>query len=226
MMVGAGFLDGSVPDIDATIVTRILDDGGEIAGKACAILLRAPAAATPADRPGAEPRSAATPPAARRRQRGAGRGRRGTMAIGGDQAGSIRSGELLRHRRRQATFGLVPYTGIGPLEITVDTVGPMSRERRRPRCCCEVVAGPDGLDCASSDVKVENTPRRLAAASAVCASACCARLRPESEADVEAKVRAAADRFNRWARTSKRCRCRSTTPAFRCGRLSAAMPPA
>src|SRR5215471_17662390 len=34
MMVGAGFLDGSVPDIDATVVERILDAGGEIAGKA------------------------------------------------------------------------------------------------------------------------------------------------------------------------------------------------
>ena len=34
MMVGAGFLEGSVPDLDATIVTRILDEGGEIAGKA------------------------------------------------------------------------------------------------------------------------------------------------------------------------------------------------
>src|SRR5581483_11694443 len=34
MMIGAGFLDGSVPDIDATVVTRILDAGGEIAGKA------------------------------------------------------------------------------------------------------------------------------------------------------------------------------------------------
>src|SRR4029078_3269090 len=34
MMIGAGFLEGSVPDIDATVVTRILDEGGEIAGKA------------------------------------------------------------------------------------------------------------------------------------------------------------------------------------------------
>src|ERR1043166_2225915 len=34
MMVGAEFLDGSVPDLDAPIVTRILDEGGEIAGKA------------------------------------------------------------------------------------------------------------------------------------------------------------------------------------------------
>src|SRR5204862_120826 len=34
MMVGAQFLEGTVPDIDATIVERILDAGGEIAGKA------------------------------------------------------------------------------------------------------------------------------------------------------------------------------------------------
>ena len=34
MMVGADVLEGYVPDVDATIVTRILDAGGEIAGKA------------------------------------------------------------------------------------------------------------------------------------------------------------------------------------------------
>src|SRR5262249_58088440 len=34
MMVGAKLLEGCVPEVDATIVTRILDAGGEIAGKA------------------------------------------------------------------------------------------------------------------------------------------------------------------------------------------------
>jgi amidase len=34
MMVGAKLLEGCVPEADATIVTRILDAGGEIAGKA------------------------------------------------------------------------------------------------------------------------------------------------------------------------------------------------
>jgi amidase len=33
MMNGNAILEGYVPDIDATIVTRILDAGGEIAGK-------------------------------------------------------------------------------------------------------------------------------------------------------------------------------------------------
>src|SRR5580704_11016323 len=34
MMIGADILEGYVPDVDATVVTRILDAGGEIAGKA------------------------------------------------------------------------------------------------------------------------------------------------------------------------------------------------
>src|SRR4029077_18377567 len=34
MMIGADILEGYVPDVDATIVERILDAGGEIAGKA------------------------------------------------------------------------------------------------------------------------------------------------------------------------------------------------
>ena len=34
MMNGASTLEGYVPDVDATVVTRILDAGGEIAGKA------------------------------------------------------------------------------------------------------------------------------------------------------------------------------------------------
>jgi amidase len=34
MMIGAGLLEGYVPDVDATVVERILDAGGEITGKA------------------------------------------------------------------------------------------------------------------------------------------------------------------------------------------------
>ena len=34
MMIGAQLLEGYVPDVDATVVERILDAGGEIAGKA------------------------------------------------------------------------------------------------------------------------------------------------------------------------------------------------
>ena len=34
MMIGASILEGYVPQVDATVVTRVLDAGGEIAGKA------------------------------------------------------------------------------------------------------------------------------------------------------------------------------------------------
>ena len=34
MMIGADILEGYVPEVDATVVERVLDAGGEIAGKA------------------------------------------------------------------------------------------------------------------------------------------------------------------------------------------------
>ena len=92
MMVGAAFLDGAVPDIDATIVTRILDEGGEIAGKAvCEYYCVSGGSHTSSTGPVQNPRkhgfttggsssgSAALVAAGEV-----------PMAIGGDQAGSIR----------------------------------------------------------------------------------------------------------------------------------------
>jgi amidase len=67
MMVGAGFLVGTVPDIDATIVTRILDEGGEIAGKAvCEFYCVSGGSHTSSTGPVQNRGSTATPPAARR----------------------------------------------------------------------------------------------------------------------------------------------------------------
>ena len=59
------------------------------------------------------------------------------IALGGDQGGSIRlpaswSG-CVGHK---PTYGLVPYTGIFPIELTIDHVGPMARTRRRLRRRC------------------------------------------------------------------------------------------
>ena len=44
------------------------------------------------------------------------------------------------------TYGLVPYTGIAPLEITLDTCGPMTANVRDNALLLEVIAGPDGID--------------------------------------------------------------------------------
>ena len=69
------------------------------------------------------------------------------MALGGDQGGSIRmpaswSG-IVGHK---PTWGLVPYTGAFPIELTLDHLGPMCRSVRDCARMLEVIAGPDGLD--------------------------------------------------------------------------------
>ena len=50
------------------------------------------------------------------------------MAIGGDQGGSIRIPACwCGIVGMKPTHGLVPYTGICPIEITLDHTGPMAR---------------------------------------------------------------------------------------------------
>ena len=136
MMIGAGFLDGSVPDIDATIVTRILDAGGEIAGKAvCEYYCVSGGSHTSSTGPVHNPR---------KRGHTTGGSSSGSaalvaagevpMAIGGDQAGSIRiPASYCGIVGMKPTYGLVPYTGIGPLEITHRHRRPDDGERRRQR---------------------------------------------------------------------------------------------
>jgi amidase len=95
------------------------------------------------------------------------------------------------------TYGLVPYTGIGPLEITLDTTGPMTANVADNALLLEVLAGPDGLDTRQRDVKVAKYTEALGQGAKG--------LRigvlkegfghPNSEPDVDAKVRAAAARF-------------------------------
>ena len=50
------------------------------------------------------------------------------MALGGDQGCSIRApAHYCRIVGLKPTHGLVPYTGVTPLELTLDHVGPMAR---------------------------------------------------------------------------------------------------
>jgi amidase len=120
------------------------------------------------------------------------------MAIGGDQAGSIRiPASYCGIVGLKPTFGLVPYTGIGPLEMTIDTTGPMTANVADNALLLEVLAGPDGLDSRQRDVKVAKYTEAL--------NGGVKGLRigvlkegfghRNSEPDVEAKVRAAAARF-------------------------------
>jgi amidase len=149
MMNGSNVLEGYVPDVDATIVTRILDGGGEIIGKAvCEHLCFSGGSHTSDTGPVLNPHDPT---------RSAGGSSSGSaalvaggqadMAIGGDQGGSIRipssySGAV----GHKPTYGLVPYTGVFPIELTLDHTGPIARTATDCALLLETIAGRDGLD--------------------------------------------------------------------------------
>ena len=142
MMNGAATMEGYMPDIDATVVQRILDAGGTIVGKAhCEVFCLSGGSHTNATGAGAQSaphglsRLAARPRAARRWWRAG----EADMALGGDQGGSIRiPSSFCGIYGMKPTHGLVPYTGIMPIEICVDHTGPMTAHRRRQ---CAVAGG-------------------------------------------------------------------------------------
>jgi len=69
------------------------------------------------------------------------------MALGGDQGGSIRMpSSYCGIYGMKPTHGLVPYTGIMPIELTLDHTGPMTGTVEDNALLLEVLAGPDGLD--------------------------------------------------------------------------------
>ena len=149
MMNGSSVLEGYVPEIDATIVTRILDAGGTILGKAvCENLCFSGGSHTSATGPVRNPHDPS---------RSAGGSSSGSaalvaagevdLAIGGDQGGSIRMPSCwCGIYGLKPTYGLVPYTGIFPIELTLDHTGPMARTVADVALLLEVIAGPDGLD--------------------------------------------------------------------------------
>jgi amidase len=157
MASGSSTLEGYVPDIDATVVTRILDAGGEIAGKAnCEYFCYGAGSHTSA---GGVTRNPYHP------SRSAGGSSSGTaalvgsgevsMGIGGDQGGSIRvPAAFCGVYGMKPTHGLVPYTGIFPVDQSLDHVGPMTATVADNALLLEVLAGSDGLDPRQIDVQV------------------------------------------------------------------------
>jgi amidase len=157
MMNGADLLEGYTPDVDATIVTRVLGAGAEIVGKtACEYFCLSGGSHTNAHGPTHNPH---------RHGWSAGGSSSGSavavatgeadMALGADQAGSIRmpasfSGVV----GMKPTYSLVPYTGIAPIEALIDHVGPMTRTVSDNARLLQVIAGPDGIDPRQRDVQV------------------------------------------------------------------------
>ena len=149
MMNGASTLEGYVPDVDATVVSRILDAGGTVAGKTvCEYFCFSGGSHTSSTGPVHNPH---------RRGYSAGGSSSGSaaavaagdvpMALGGDQGGSIRMpASFCGIYGMKPTHGLVPYSGIMPIETTLDHTGPMTATVEDNALLLEVLAGPDGLD--------------------------------------------------------------------------------
>ena len=149
MMNGAATLEGFVPDFDATVVTRLLDAGAEIVGKThCECFCLSGGSHTNATGPVHNPWKMGYSAG------GSSSGsavvvalKEADMAIGGDQGGSIRMPAAWSGiYGMKPTWGLVPYTGIMPIEIFVDHTGPMTATVADNALMLEVIAGDDGYD--------------------------------------------------------------------------------
>jgi len=208
MMNGASILEGYTPDVDATVVTRLLDAGATIAGKAhCEYYCFSGGSHTSAAGPVHNPH---------RRGYSAGGSSSGSaalvaagevdMAIGGDQGGSIRMpAAYCGIVGMKPTWGLVPYSGIMPIELTLDHAGPMTANVADNALMLEVMAGIDGLD-----PRQGGLPATLPSYTATLGQGA-GGLRvgvvqegfglPNSEADVDDKVRAAAAQLRRLGAT-------------------------
>jgi amidase len=149
MMNGSHTLEGFVPSRDATVVSRLLEGGATVTGKAvCEDLCFSGGSHTSVTGPVRNPWDPS-------RTTGGSSSGSGALvaagevdlAVGGDQGGSIRMPAafcgIVGHK---PTHGLVPYTGAFPIEMTLDHLGPMTRTVADAAAMLDVIAGRDGLD--------------------------------------------------------------------------------
>lgn len=200
MMNGASSLEGYVPDVDATLVTRILDAGGTIVGKAhCEYFCLSGGSHTNAAGPVHNPYrygySAGGSSSGSAALVGSGEL---DLAIGGDQGGSIRMpASWCGIYGMKPTHGLVPYTGVMPIEATIDHAGPMTATVADNALLLEVIAGADGLDPRQYSPRVDRYTAALGrGVSGLRIGVLLEGFnRADSEPDVDHKVRQAADRL-------------------------------
>ncbi len=206
MAGGTSILEGFVPSVDATVVTRILDAGGEIVGKAvCENFSTSGGSHTCAQGPIHNPHkhgfSAGGSSSGCAALVAAGEV---NMAIGGDQGGSIRlPSSFCGIYGMKPTHGLVPYSGIMSMETTIDHTGPMTANVRDNALLLEVIAGPDGMDGRQKGAPAEKYSEALKAGVSGCRIGMVREGfgQPNSEREVDAKVRAAAERFRKLGAT-------------------------
>ena len=164
MMNGAATLEGYIPDIDATIVRRILDAGATIVGKAhsesfCLSGGSHTNAKGAVHNPHKMGYSAGGSSSGSAALLAAGEV---DLAIGGDQGGSIRMpASFSGVYGMKPSHGLVPYTGIMPIEVCIDHTGPMTNSVEDNALMLEVLAGEDGYDPRQYNVKTQKYTNAL-----------------------------------------------------------------
>lgn len=148
---GTDMIGPWIPESDATLVTRILEAGGEIMGTAtCENMSYSPASNTSST-------GTVHNPYARGYSAGGSSSGVGAlvgspdglcaMGIGADQGGSIRiPAATCGAVGLKPTHGLVPYTGVVSSEAIMDHVGPICKDVMDTAVLLEVTAGRDGLD--------------------------------------------------------------------------------
>lgn len=160
MLNGSPIMEGYVPREDATVITRLLDAGAEIVGKTAV-----PAFCFDGGGLTGYPEPQPTNPYDSAYLCGSSSNGsavvvmtgQADLALGGDQGGSIRMpASWSGCCGIKATHGLVPYTGIFPIERTLDHTGPMARTVADCALMLQVLAGPDGLDPRQVDVRTDD----------------------------------------------------------------------
>ncbi len=193
-------LEHYIPETDATIVNRMLDEGAEIN----AILnldnfAFSGAGDTSAFGPTLNPHNT---------DHLAGGSSGGSaaalyyddidMTIGGDQGGSIRiPASFCGVVGHKPTHGLVPYTGIVGIDNTFDHAGPMTRTVEDAALLLEVIAGKDPLDPRQGEVHVQDYTAALSGGASGLRIGVVSQGfgQVDSNSDVDHKVRQAADRM-------------------------------
>lgn len=149
MTCGSRLMKGYVPQIDATVVTRLLDAGGTIVGK-----LNMESFAWSGSSDTSDFGTVPNPHDDSRLAGGSSSGSGAAVAAGGcdiaigsDQGGSIRiPAAWCGVVGIKPTTGLVPYTGAFPLDPTIDHLGPLTSSVRTAATALEAMAGDDIQD--------------------------------------------------------------------------------
>jgi amidase len=170
MLNSSPVYEGYVPTEDATVVTRMLDAGAEVAGKAVLGACSFDAGGV-SIYPGPQPLN----PVTGRHLPGGSSGGSAVLvasgqvdvALGGDQGGSIRGPAMwCGIVGMKPTAGLVPHTGIAGTDNTIDYVGPMTRDVRDCALVLQAIAGRDDLDPRQYAVEVKDYVSDLEAGAA------------------------------------------------------------